>query len=156
VFDDARAINDLGDSIAVARSDKVHALGFDGSGIRVAVFEGGPSNINNLSFAVRFSNNPAASDHARLTSPVIKNIEPNKPHGHAPDCDLALPDDRAGGRQLLAGRRRRHPAAGGRVRQAQGLQHDLGRQPRRQRRRDVGRLGVPQPELGAWRPSATA
>jgi len=87
-FDDRTAINDLGASIAVARSNSVHSLGFDGTGIRVAVFEDGPSNTNNLQFAGRFDNSPPASAHARLTSAVIRNVEPNMPHGHAPDCDL--------------------------------------------------------------------
>ena len=88
MFDDTTAINDLGDSIAVARSDRAHLAGFDGTGVRVAVWEDGPSVTTNLSFAGRFSTSPAASDHARLTSAVVKNTEANKPHGHAPDCDL--------------------------------------------------------------------
>ncbi|HEV7993066.1 MAG TPA: S8 family serine peptidase [Gemmatimonadaceae bacterium] len=87
-FDDVTAINDLGDSIAVARSDRAHLAGFDGTGIRVAVWEDGPSVTTNLSFADRFTSSPSASAHARLTSAVVKNVEPNKPHGHAPDCDL--------------------------------------------------------------------
>jgi hypothetical protein len=87
-FDDTTAINDLGASIAVARSDRAHLAGFDGTGIRVAVWENGPSVTTNLSFAGRFTTSPSASDHARLTSAVVKNIEANKPHGHAPDCDL--------------------------------------------------------------------
>jgi len=37
LFDDVSAINDLADSIAVARSDRAHAAGFDGTGIRVAI-----------------------------------------------------------------------------------------------------------------------
>jgi len=87
-FDDVSAINDLGDSIAVARSDRAHNAGFDGTGIRVAVWEDGPSVTTNLTFAGRFTTSPSASNHARLTSAVVKNIEANKPHGHAPDCDL--------------------------------------------------------------------
>ncbi len=87
-FDDRTAINDLGDSIAIARSSQAHALGFDGTGVRVAVFEGGPSDTTNLSFERRYTSSPPASTHARLTSAIIKNIEPRKPHGHAPDCDL--------------------------------------------------------------------
>lgn len=87
-FDDTSAINDLNNSIAVARSDRAHLLGFDGTGIRVAVWEDGPSVTTNLAFAGRFSTSPAASNHARLTSAVIKNTEQNLPHGHAPDCDL--------------------------------------------------------------------
>jgi hypothetical protein len=87
-FDDVSAVTDLADSIAVARSDRAHLAGFDGTGIRVAVFESGPSVTTNLVFADRFTNSPSASDHARLTSAIVRNIEPNKPHGHAPDCDL--------------------------------------------------------------------
>lgn len=88
MFDDTSAINDLGDSIAVARSDRAHLAGFDGSGVRVAVWEDGPSELKNLSFVGRFNASPTASNHARLTSAVVKNIEVNRPHGHAPDCDL--------------------------------------------------------------------
>jgi hypothetical protein len=88
LFDDRTAINDLGDSIAVARSDRAHQAGFDGTGIRVAVWEDGPSVTTNLAFAGRFTTTPSASNHARLTSAVVKNTEANHPHGHAPDCDL--------------------------------------------------------------------
>ena len=88
MFDDTTAINDLGASIAVARSDRAHLAGFGGAGVRVAVWEDGPSVTTNLSFAGRFTTSPSASNHARLTSAVVKNIEPNLPHGHAPDCDL--------------------------------------------------------------------
>ena len=88
LFDDRTAINDLGDSIAVARSDRAHQAGFDGTGIRVAVWEDGPSVTTNLMFAARFTSTPSASNHARLTSAVVKNTEANHPHGHAPDCDL--------------------------------------------------------------------
>ena len=87
-FDDVSAINDLTDSIAVARSDRAHLAGFDGTGIRVAVWEDGPSVTTNLTFAGRFTTTPSASDHARLTSAIVRNTEANKPHGHAPDCDL--------------------------------------------------------------------
>jgi hypothetical protein len=87
-FDDTSAVNDLGDSIAVARSDRAHLAGFDGTGIRVAVWESGPSVTTNLTFAGRFTTTPSASDHARLTSAIVKNTEANLPHGHAPDCDL--------------------------------------------------------------------
>jgi hypothetical protein len=88
LFDDPTAINDLGNSIAVARSDRAHAAGFDGTGIRVAVWEAGPSVTTNLTFAGRFTTSPSASDHARLTSAIVKNTEAMLPHGHAPDCDL--------------------------------------------------------------------
>ena len=87
-FDDQTAINDLGNSISIARSNQAHLAGFDGTGIRVAVWESGPRDTTDLDFEARFSSSPSASDHARLTSAVIKNVEPNAPHGHAPDCDL--------------------------------------------------------------------
>ena len=87
-LDDTTEILDLGSSIAVARSDQAHNAGFDGTGIRVAVWETGPSVTTNLAFAGRFTSSPGASAHARLTSAVVKNTEPNQPHGHAPDCDL--------------------------------------------------------------------
>lgn len=87
-FDDTSAITDLGNSIAVARSDRAHSAGFDGTGIRVAVWEDGPSVTTNLAFADRFTTTPLASNHARLTSAIVKNNEANLPHGHAPDCDL--------------------------------------------------------------------
>jgi subtilase family protein len=87
-IDDPSEILDLIDSIAVARSNIAHNGGFDGTGVRVAVWETGPSVTTNLVFADRFTTTPGASDHARLTSAIVKNIEANKPHGHAPDCDL--------------------------------------------------------------------
>ncbi|WP_260756078.1 S8 family serine peptidase [Mycobacterium sp. SMC-8] len=87
-FDDTTAINDLDNSIAAARSNQAHLMGFDGTGVRVAVFEDGPSVLTDLSFADRYIDNPSASDHARLTSAIIKNTETDRPHGHAPDCDL--------------------------------------------------------------------
>jgi len=87
-FDERKPVLDLSNSIAVARSNLAQNLGFTGAGIRVAVFEGGPSNTTNLVYAARYQASPPASDHARLTSACIKNVEPNKPHGHAPNCDL--------------------------------------------------------------------
>lgn len=87
-LDDRTAITDLGNSIAVAHSDRAQNLGFDGTGVRVAVFEDGPSDTKNLSLAGRYTGTPSASDHARLTHAIVKNTEARKPHGHAPDCDL--------------------------------------------------------------------
>ena len=88
LFDDTSAVLDLGTSIAIARSDRAHTAGFDGTGIRVAVWEDGPSVTTNLTFAGRFTTTPNASNHARLTSAVIRNTEASQPNGHAPDCDL--------------------------------------------------------------------
>ena len=81
-------IDDLGTSIAIANADDAHALGFDGSGIDVAVYEQGPDDTRNLDIEDRFDNTPATSQHSRHTHAIVKNIERNAPHGHAPDCNL--------------------------------------------------------------------
>jgi hypothetical protein len=88
LLDDHSEVLDLGTSVSIAHTDQVHNLGFNGTGVRVAVFESGPSDTTNLTFAGRFTTTPAASGHARLTSAVIRNSEPNAPHGHAPGCQL--------------------------------------------------------------------
>lgn len=79
---------DLNDSIAIANSDDAHSLGFDGTGVNVAVYEDGPDVTTNLSITARYKTNPATSFHSRHTHGIIKNVEPNRPHGHAPDCNL--------------------------------------------------------------------
>lgn len=81
-------IDDLGNSIAIANSDDAHAAGFTGSGVDVAVYERGPDVTTNLDIEDRFDNTPDTSDHSRHTHGIIKNIERNRPHGHAPDCNL--------------------------------------------------------------------
>jgi Subtilase family len=80
---------DLSNSMAIAQSDKVQStLGFTGKGVNVAVYEDGPDDTTNLSITAAFSSSPATSQHARHTHGIIKNIEPNKPHGHASGCNL--------------------------------------------------------------------
>jgi subtilisin family serine protease len=74
--------------MAVAQANQALALGHTGSGVRVAVFEDGPSDLTNLRYEARYQANPSASAHARLTSAIIKNVEAQKPHGYAPDCSL--------------------------------------------------------------------
>jgi len=83
-------IDDLDDSIDIANSDDVHALGKKGKGVRVAVWEQGPDDISNLSIAGRFDASASAptSTHSRLTHAIVKNTESNKPNGHAPECEL--------------------------------------------------------------------
>jgi hypothetical protein len=39
--------------------------------------------VTNLDIERRFSTSPATSTHCRLTHAIIKNIEANRPHGHA-------------------------------------------------------------------------
>lgn len=94
--DDRDGINDLADSIAVARSDRAQNQGFTGRGVRVAVFENGPKTTTNLDLAGRFTTSPTSSTnedkHARLTHAIVKNTEKDKPHGHAPGCRLYSAD----------------------------------------------------------------
>lgn len=81
-------IEDLSNSIAIANTDDVHADGFDGSGIKVAVWENGPDKTDNLVITASYSSAAGTSDHARHTHGIIKNKEENKSHGHAPGCLL--------------------------------------------------------------------
>jgi hypothetical protein len=80
---------DLKDSMAIAQSDRVQSnLSFTGTGVDVAVYEDGPDDTTDLSITAQFLTSPSTSQHARHTHGIIKNIEPNKPHGHAKDCNL--------------------------------------------------------------------
>jgi subtilase family protein len=80
---------DLNNSMSIAQSDKVQStLGLTGKGVNVAVYEDGPDNTSNLSITAAFLSNPATSSHSRHTHGIIKNIEANRPHGHAPGCNL--------------------------------------------------------------------
>jgi subtilase family protein len=82
-------ILDLGTSMAIANSDEVQALGFDGTGISVAVWEDGPDQVNLLPITATFD--PAfagTSQHARHTHGIVANTQAGQPHGHAPGCAL--------------------------------------------------------------------
>jgi hypothetical protein len=86
---ETEGILDLKDSMAIAQSDKVQTnLGFSGKGVNVAVYEDGPDDTTNLSITAQFLAHPSTTQHARHTHGIIKNIEANKPHGHAKDCNL--------------------------------------------------------------------
>lgn len=86
---DRRAETDLSNSMQIAQSTTVHSsLSITGKGVNVAVYEDGPDNTSNLSITARFTTSPNTSQHARHTHGIIKNIEANRPHGHAPDCNL--------------------------------------------------------------------
>jgi hypothetical protein len=88
-FHETTGIDDLIDSIVIAKSDDVHTVGFTGKGIKVAVWESGPDVTTNLSISAFFDPaNTSTSEHARHTHGIVKNKEPNKPHGHAPGCLL--------------------------------------------------------------------
>jgi hypothetical protein len=86
---ETEGIDDLEDSIAIANSDDAHALGFKGSGIKVAIWENAPDDTTHLSIAARYKTSGLTlSDHSRHTHGIVKNVEPNAPHGHAPSCSL--------------------------------------------------------------------
>jgi hypothetical protein len=81
-------IDDLEDSIDIARSDVVHASGETGSGVRVAVWEDGPSSTADLVITARYTTSPATSNHSQNVHAIVRNNETNSPHGHAPGCSL--------------------------------------------------------------------
>jgi hypothetical protein len=85
---DPRGFDDLEDSIEIHESDLVHTLGATGNGVRAAVWEKGPASTANLNITDRYDSSPSTSDHSILVHAIIANIEPNAPHGHAPDVDL--------------------------------------------------------------------
>lgn len=88
-FHEPEGIEDLGDSIAIANSDDVHSMGYKGSGVKVAVWEDSPDVTTDLSITARYkASGFSTSQHARHTHGIVKNIEKNKPHGHAPSCSL--------------------------------------------------------------------
>lgn len=91
---DETGVPDLADSEAIARATQAQALGYTGTGVNAAVWEAGPDQERNLLvFAGKFSATPSVTDHARLTSAIIKNVELGKPHGYAPDCNLYSAND---------------------------------------------------------------
>ena len=83
-LDDQTEILDLGNSIAIARSDRAHTAGFDGTGIRVAVWETGPSVTTNLTFDGRFTT------HARRQQPCPADLG-RHPERLSPACRTAMP-----------------------------------------------------------------
>ncbi|KAI2642238.1 peptidase S8/S53 domain-containing protein [Xylaria nigripes] len=87
-YDDQTAETDLGNSIAIAGSSVVISQGHEATDVRIAVYEDGPSDTKNLEFAARYLDSPADSNHARLTSAIVKNVESGKPTGHASGCSL--------------------------------------------------------------------
>jgi hypothetical protein len=82
-------IPDLGPSMAIANSDDVQALGFNGAGVNVAVWEDGPDQVNLLPIVATFDPLFAGtSTHARHTHGIVANTELDRPHGHASGCRL--------------------------------------------------------------------
>ena len=92
---ETEGIDDLGDSVAVARSGFVHAAGETGAGVRVAVWESGPTDDDLLVVVARYRSDPTTSDHSQNVHGIIRNDETGAPHGHAPGCDVYSANDKA-------------------------------------------------------------
>ena len=88
-------IDDLEDSIAVARSAVVHAAGETGAGVRVAVWENGPTSNADLVIAGRYETDPTTSDHSQNVHAIIRNDDDDSPDGHAPGCNLYSANNKA-------------------------------------------------------------
>jgi hypothetical protein len=87
-------IEDLDESIDIAGSDVVHATGETGSGVRVAVWEDGPTSNTDLVIAGRFESRPSTSDHSQNVHAIIRNKEAGAAHGHAPGSSLYSANDK--------------------------------------------------------------
>jgi Subtilase family len=88
-FYDKEAVLDLSNSMKIAQSDTVQSsLSLNGAGVNIAIYEDGPDDTTNLSITASFLSNPAMTQHSRHTHGIVKNVEPNKPHGHASGCNL--------------------------------------------------------------------
>jgi Subtilase family len=85
---DPEGIDDIGNSIAIANSDDVHAAGQTGAGVNVAVWENGPTSTANLVITAAFDSSPTTSNHSQLVHGIVRNNQRNRPHGHAPGCAL--------------------------------------------------------------------
>jgi hypothetical protein len=86
-----KAFDDLDDSERISNADHAHNLGYEGSGIDVAVWEPGPDNTAELVISGQYdtSAGAATSSHATLTHAVIKNRNTsNASTGYAPSCNL--------------------------------------------------------------------
>lgn len=87
-------IEDLGDSIEIAGSDVVHATGETGKGVRVAVWENGPTSNADLVIAGGYRSDPATSNHSQNVHAIIRNKEAGSSNGHAPGCSLYSANDK--------------------------------------------------------------
>jgi hypothetical protein len=85
---EVEGIEDLGNSIDIAGSDVVHAAGQMGQYIRVAVWENGPTDNDDLVIFGTYDGTPPTSDHSQNVHAIIRNKEAGSPNGHAPLCKL--------------------------------------------------------------------
>jgi hypothetical protein len=86
---DPRGVDDLTKSIAISEAAAPHANGITGNGVRVAVWERGPDQTNQLNIQGFYDPGQSAmSGHARMTCGIINNTATSGPNGYAPDCHL--------------------------------------------------------------------
>ena len=83
-------VDNLGASLSISRGAGAITDGFTGNGVKVAVWERGPDNTANLSITAQFVTGLAAttSQHARLTTGIIRNRQAGGPNGYAPDATM--------------------------------------------------------------------
>jgi hypothetical protein len=82
-------IEDLQNSINIADSNDVHNIGIKGNGVNAAVWEDGPDVESDLVISGFFDSSKSnTSQHARLTTAIIRNKQRIGPHGHAPSCNV--------------------------------------------------------------------
>src|SRR5262249_49358704 len=80
---------DLSDSMRIARATPVIDAGWRGANVRVALWEQGPDVLTDLRIEEFYDAAQAnQSDHARLTTAVIKNRQAGAPHGYAPQARI--------------------------------------------------------------------
>lgn len=91
---EVEGIEDLDNSIDIAGSDVVHAAGETGSGVRVAVWENGPTSNADLVIAGKYESSPTTSNHSQNVHAIIRNKEEDSPNGHAPGCSLYSANDK--------------------------------------------------------------
>jgi hypothetical protein len=86
---DPRGFDDLTQSIAISEAATPQANGITGNGVRVAVWEPGPDQTNQLNIQDFYDiGQSAMSTHARMTCGIINNTASSGSNGYAPDCDL--------------------------------------------------------------------
>jgi hypothetical protein len=95
---ETEGIDDLGDSIAIARSGFVHAAGESGAGVRVAVWENGPTDDDLLVVVARYRSDPNTSDHSQNVHGIIRNDEVGAHTGTPRGATSSRPTTRRGRR----------------------------------------------------------
>jgi hypothetical protein len=85
---ETEGIDDLSNSMRDSNaSNVIDTQGWRATNIRVGVWEPGPDVLANLIVAAHYdATRSATSQHARLVTAIIKNVELGKPHGYAPDA----------------------------------------------------------------------